>query len=44
MCLFSTDGWITFIMCDNRLVTGPFVKEVSLQEELEFEKGERHAS
>ena len=32
MCLFFTDGQITFITWDHRMIPGPFVKVPSLQE------------
>ena len=44
MYLLLTDGRITFIAWDHRMITGPFVKEVSLQEESDFEKDDRRAS
>ena len=33
----------TFITWDQRMITGPFVKEVSLQEESDSENDDRHA-
>ena len=44
MCLFTMDGQITFITWDLRMITGPFVMEVSLQEDWDFEKDNNHAS
>ena len=38
MCLFFTDGRITFITWDHRMITSLFLKQISLQEESDFEK------
>ena len=37
-------GHITFITWYHRTIIGPSVNEVSLQEDSDFEKGEKHAS
>ena len=45
MCLFYMDGQITVITWHHRMITGPFVMEVSLQEDSDFdEKDDNHAS
>ena len=43
-CVFLTDGQITFITSDNRMIAGPLVNDASLQEDSDFEKDDKHAS
>ena len=38
---FLTDGRITFSTWDRRMITDPFVMEVSLQEDSDFEKNDK---